>query len=71
MIQNIYKDWLTTLIGTALMVFGLGSWFFSWPSEPNAMYNAVEAGLGLMLLFVDKQKIANALFGRFKKQVEK
>lgn len=70
MVENIWKDKLSSVIGALLMLLAIGCYYFDFPREANATHNLIEAGLGLILLFIDKKKIANTLFGRFKKEVE-
>ena len=71
MIQNVVKGIFTTIIGLALMTFAIGCYYFDFPRDASPLSNAIEGGIGFILLFVDENKIANVLFGAFKKKINR
>ena len=70
MTWNIFKDVLTTIFGTLLMIFAASCYFFNWPKDANVMHNVAEAAVGFILLFIDKGRVADVLFNAFKKKVQ-
>ena len=67
-LKNIIGDLITTLLGVVLTVFAVSSFFFDWPTLRDIKTDTTTAAIGLILLVIDKKKIANKLFSLLSKQ---
>lgn len=69
-VKAIFKDTFISFVGVLIILFAVGSYFFNWPKNPNVWLNIGEVITGVILLFTDRKKLAEALIEVIRSKVK-
>lgn len=68
-VSQTLKNNVSTLLGFLVMLFSFGCYFFDWPQNRDVLINALEFGVGVVLVFMPMEKIAGDIWDILKNKL--
>lgn len=65
------KENLSNILGLAIMLLSVTSFYFNFPQERNEFVNALEFAAGIVLVWLPIERIANELWEILKSKLSK
>ena len=65
------KENLSNILGLAIMLLSVTSFYFNFPQERNEFVNAIEFAAGIVLVWLPIERIANELWEILKSKLSK